>query len=242
MVSRQFDQSSIVTTLKLSRGGLTCRRRHPFMVPVASRIARMHERDTLPETRLVPHRTCGPCNVCCVALTIDDKALRKVQGYRCPNTSPDKSCAIYETRPDTCRTFFCGWRQLKWIRETLRPDLSGVLVRLHYEVSTARNTTSLGVVFTLLNGAALKADGLAESVAAAVAAGVPVYLHVPGPPGYTSSQARINEVLSDAVAARDKTAVLRILREARAKGRSGKHEPVVLARGDTPDVRTSNDP
>jgi Fe-S-cluster containining protein len=180
---------------------------------------------------LVPGRVCGPCNVCCVALTINDKTLQKVQGYRCPNTLPDHGCAIYETRPDTCRTFFCGWRTLKWIRETLRPDTSGVLVRIQAEKPAAPGEPpQLGVVFTLLNSASLKAEGLAESVAAAVAANVPVYLHVPGPPGYTASQARINDVLINAVVTKDKAAVLRILRQARAQGRNGKHEPIVLSR------------
>ena len=56
--------------------------------------------------QLVAGRECGTCNVCCVALTIEDPALTKVQGYRCPNTRPDNLCGIYETRPDTCRTFF----------------------------------------------------------------------------------------------------------------------------------------
>lgn len=34
----------------------------------------------------IPGRECGECNVCCVALTIDDPALQKVQGYRCKNS------------------------------------------------------------------------------------------------------------------------------------------------------------
>src|SRR5579871_1252760 len=106
------------------------------------------------EDRLVPGRECGTCNVCCVDLTINDKTLKKVQGYRCPNTLPDKSCAIYPTRPDTCRTFFCGWRLLKWIRAPLRPDQSGVLVQIQIEASTGRH----GVVFTLLTSAALRAE------------------------------------------------------------------------------------
>jgi hypothetical protein len=190
----------------------------------------MPERDTSYTDKLVPGRTCGSCNVCCVALTIDDKDLQKVQGYKCRNTLPDKGCAIYESRPDTCRTFFCGWRLLKWVREPLRPDLSGVLVRLQYEKPTATEPSRQGVVFTLLNGAALKAEGLAESVAAAVAADVPVWLQIPGPPGYTSSQARINDVLRQAVTTMDKEAVLTILRQARAKGLSGKRVPVVLSR------------
>lgn len=184
------------------------------------------------EPRLLDGRTCGSCNVCCVALTIDEPGLQKVQGVRCPNAQRDNSCAIYEARPQTCRAFFCGWRQLKWVKEALRPDRSGVLVRLHYEVSRAQERGRYGVVFTLLNRGALKAEGLAESVAAAVAADIPTYLHVPGPPGHTSSQARINDVLAEAVQTRNKGAVLNILRQLRVAGRAGEHRPVVLARRD----------
>ncbi len=181
------------------------------------------------EPVLVPGRECGACNVCCVALTIDDPALQKVQGYRCKNTLPDKGCAIYPTRPETCRTFFCGWRQLKWVRETLRPDMSGVLVRLHYEISRTKGSKKLGVMVTLLTDAALKAEGLAETIGAAVAADIPVFLHVPGPPGHTAAEARMNDVLRDAVLTRDKAALLEILRRARAKARAGKFKPVVLS-------------
>ena len=191
----------------------------------------------LVQTELVPGRECGACNVCCVALMIDDPELQKVQGYRCRNTLPDKSCAIYATRPDTCRTFNCGWRLLKWVRPTLRPDISGVLVRLQYETSRDRSTTTLGIIVSLMGSASLKAEGLAETVAAGVAAGVPVYLHVPGPPGYTAGRVRINEVLEGAVQARDKAAVLEILRRARLKGKTGDHVPIVLTRRPKPETR-----
>ena len=189
----------------------------------------MLERDMDVELGLVAGRTCGSCNVCCVALTINDPQLQKLQGHRCRNARLDNSCAIYETRPETCRTFYCGWRRLKWIRETLRPDNSGVLVRLHGENAAEDSTTPrFGVIFTLLNTAALKAEGLAESVAAGVAANVPVYLHIPGPPGRTDAQVQINEVLEGAVLTKDKPAVLQILARIRRRGRSLPHEAVVL--------------
>ncbi len=181
------------------------------------------------DPQLVAGRTCGSCNVCCVELTIDDAELQKVQGYRCPHTQRDHSCGIYGTRPHTCRAFYCGWRRLKWIREPLKPDRSGVLVRLHGEISKTDGTKRLGVEFTLLNAAALKAEGLAESIAAAVAAEVPVFLSIPGPPGYTYAQVRINEVLHDAVYAKDKAAVLSILRKVRTMGRSGERRRIVLS-------------
>jgi hypothetical protein len=177
---------------------------------------------------LVAGRECGTCNVCCVALTIDDPELQKPQGYKCSHAERDNSCAIYATRPQTCRAFFCGWRQLKWIRETMRPDISGVLVRMQRNVSRETGDEQLGVIFMLLSKAALKAEGLAESVAAAVAAEVPVYLNVPGKPGYTSSLARINDVLRHAVFTKDKTAVLAILRRARAQGERGERKRIVM--------------
>jgi Fe-S-cluster containining protein len=185
---------------------------------------------TASDLELVAGRECGACNVCCVALTINDPALQKPQGYRCRNARPDNSCAIYETRPQTCRTFFCGWRYLKWIREPLRPDTSDVLFRLHYDKPDAAGQRQLGVMVTLLSNAALKAEGLAETVAAAIAAGLPVFIHVPGPPGHTASTAKLNDVLRDAVLTRNKPAVLEILRQARARGRKGDHKPIVLGR------------
>lgn len=201
----------------------------------------MRERDTSVEPQLIAGRPCGTCNVCCVALTIDDPELQKVQGVRCRHAQHDNSCAIYATRPHTCRDFYCGWRQLKWIRDTLRPDRSGVLVRLHSEVA-ADGTQRMGVVFTLLNAAALKADGLAESVAAAVRADVPVYLHIPGPPGRTASQARINEALRDAVLTWNKPAVLDTLRRLRKIGHDAHHDRIVLGRRDRSDGGVRHDP
>lgn len=184
--------------------------------------------DAPPPLPLVEGRTCGTCNVCCVALTIKDPELQKPQGIRCRHAQPDNSCAIYATRPQQCREFFCGWRHLKWIREPLRPDLSGVLVRMHGVVSRTTGEVEHGVVFTLLNAAALRAEGLAESVAAAVAARVPVFLNVPGPPGYTSAQVRINDVLEEAVRVKDKAAVLAILRKVRRLGLKGEREKIRL--------------
>jgi len=172
------------------------------------------------EQQLVAGRACGSCNVCCVALTIDEPALRKAQGYRCRNAKPDNSCAIYDRRPETCRSFHCGWRLLRWVRDTLRPDLSDVLVRLCQEPDL-QGGMAYSVVFTLLTPAGLQAEGLAESVAAAVAAKIPTFLVVPGRPGFTAAQARINEMLEDVVRARDKAGLLALLREAHALGENG---------------------
>jgi len=176
----------------------------------------------------LPGRECGTCNVCCVALTIKDPELQKPQGYRCHHLTADHRCGIYETRPTTCRRFDCGWRILKWVRPTLRPDRSGVLVRAHLERSAATKSDKPGIIVTLLSRSALKAEGLAETVAAAVSAGAPVWVHIPGPPGYTAGVARLDHALLGPVLALDKAAVLEVLRQAYRTGKAGKFEPLRL--------------
>ncbi len=198
----------------------------------------MSEGSTATEPPLVAGRECGSCSVCCVALTINAPGFQKLQGYPCENIMSGGGCAIHLTRPPVCRAFYCGWRQMKWVRQTLRPDVSGVLVRPHDDPAPADGLR--GMVFTLLHKGALEAEGLAESVAAAVAAGVPVYLHVPGPPGYSASHARMNEALVNAVLARDKAAVLHILRQAWAKGNAQTRKRIVLA--PKPPERTAEAP
>jgi len=183
------------------------------------------------ETGLIAGRSCGSCNVCCVVPTIDEPALQKLPGYRCHNALPSGACAIYERRPRTCRDFFCGWRRLEWIGERLKPDASGVFVRLAAEEKPAKGPDRFAVMFTLLDGESLKAPGLAEAVAAALHADLATYLIVPGPPGYTSTRVHLNVMLGDAAVQADKAAILRTLAELRgeALAASAKTRPVVLA-------------
>ena len=156
--------------------------------------------------------------MCCVVLTIDDPALHKVQGVRCHNARPDNRCGIYDTRPQTCRIFLCGWLQHRWVRPTLRPDLSGVLIR--NQVRDVDGTKRLSVVVSLLREVALETEGLAETVAAPVAAGIPVFLEVVGRAGHTYGVARVDRVLAGAVEARDKPAMMAQLRAYWAQGRA----------------------
>ncbi len=178
---------------------------------------------------LVPGRSCGPCNVCCIAPTIDEPTLQKLPGYRCHNALPSGGCAIYETRPRTCQNFYCGWRRLKWVREEMRPDISGVLVRLDREASLVQGHAPYAVSFGLLRKDSVKATGLAESVAASVHAQIATSIFVPGPPGHGYSRLHVNEELADAVSRRDKPAILRRLAELRAEARAAEHKPVILA-------------
>ena len=170
-------------------------------------------------------RECGDCHVCCVALTVDSPEFQKHSGCTCVHALPDLRCGVYPSRYPVCRAFECGWRIFKWVRPTLRPDRTGVLVTAYGESGTAGQ----GVVIYLLEPGALEAEGLAETVAAAVAGGVPVMVGIPGPPGHTYGFVGVTDEISGAVRARDKPAVLRILAEAREWGLGVQTEPVVLA-------------
>ena len=81
---------------------------------------------------VVPGRECGECMVCCIAPTIDDPEIQKGSGTRCRHCAPAGAggCAIYASRPKTCREFFCAWRRLASFPEDWRPDLTGVFATL----------------------------------------------------------------------------------------------------------------
>jgi hypothetical protein len=173
---------------------------------------------------LVPGRDCGSCSVCCVALTVNDGGLFKPQGHRCPNLTATDRCAIYADRPKDCGDFYCGFRRLKWVRDTLHPALSGVLIILGY-TDPARWEVGLSVM--LLTPQALDAEGLAETIAFAVVMDMPVDLVVPGPPGYTSGWTRIKTALTQIVLQNDMDAVRGELRRVRDSLVSGAdHQPL----------------
>jgi len=182
------------------------------------------------ETGVVAGRACGPCMVCCIAPTIDDPELKKLPGHPCPNLR-NAGCGIYPSRPRTCRAFHCGWLSARWIGETLRPDKSGVLVVLNTKPD-ANGTPERTASFALLTRAALNAQGLAEAVAAAVAGKVGAYMLIPGAPGFTATQIRLNERLADPVRRKDKAGVLRVLKQVRAEARTAESRPVVFTSRD----------
>jgi hypothetical protein len=75
---------------------------------------------------LAPGRECADCTACCKVSAIDAPTLRKPAGVLCPNCT-GSNCAIYDARPEPCRTFFCLWRQVATMPDELRPDRIGVM-------------------------------------------------------------------------------------------------------------------
>lgn len=79
-----------------------------------------------PDPHLAPGRECGECRVCCVIFAIDEPELQKNPGERCRHLCA-AGCDIYETRPATCASFHCAWRQSLALPDHARPDQLGVL-------------------------------------------------------------------------------------------------------------------
>jgi len=157
-------------------------------------------------------RVCGACTACCVSLAIDDPAIRKRAGHPCVHRVAGEGCAIYDSRPSTCREFICGWRALDWVDEGLRPDRAGVLIFLAETVPEEARDFEVAVFFAILEERGLAAPGLAEAVARIMGMGIAVLLNVPGAPGDAGAQMLANPALSVAASAGDMDALRRDLR------------------------------
>jgi len=70
--------------------------------------------------RTVPERTCGSCMLCCKVPYI--KEFDKPPGVWCRHAMTGRGCAVYGSRPATCRTFYCLWMQDARLGPEWKPD------------------------------------------------------------------------------------------------------------------------
>jgi hypothetical protein len=159
---------------------------------------------------LVPGRECGECAVCCTHLRIEDPELEKPGGVRCIHCPAGGGCAIYESRPKPCRTFFCGWRRIGYLGDEWRPDRSGIMIQPG-EIPPG-SSAKVAVEFHLVGSPdVLETAGFAAVVAQFINYGAAVFLNVPRDPGVTDTQALLNDVIGEALAARNLNQVRRLL-------------------------------
>jgi hypothetical protein len=150
---------------------------------------------------LVPGRACGDCTVCCVAPNIDKPEIQKISGAACRHCAGG-GCAIYETRPPVCRSFYCAWRTVDIFGEDWRPDKSGVLAQVetqgipeHFELSTGIGLMLVGNPLKIV-----RQKWFQDFVVTGVMNSVPLFLSLPGPRGYQAATVFLNtEQMRDAV-------------------------------------------
>lgn len=75
---------------------------------------------------LVPGRSCDGCTLCCKVMNVPP--LNKPKSVWCPHCAIGKGCKIYDTRPQECRGFYCGYRQIVHLGEHWFPADSKMIV------------------------------------------------------------------------------------------------------------------
>lgn len=115
---------------------------------------------------------CDGCTACCTIMGVHE--LNKPVNTRCVHCEAGVGCAIYETRPQSCRTFECVWLQtqrgMKPLARELRPDASRVVM------STAAGGETVVLNVGLHRPDAWKRGAMGKLVSEMLAGGVSVLL------------------------------------------------------------------
>lgn len=74
----------------------------------------------------ITENKCGACTQCCTNLDVIE--LGKKAGEPCKHLT-NSGCGIYESRPQSCRDFDCGYLLLS-VKPKMRPDRSGFVMYL----------------------------------------------------------------------------------------------------------------
>jgi len=156
-----------------------------------------HPEDSASNALLVPDRDCGACTSCCRDLAIDE--LQKAPGILCVHCVEGQGCGIYQTRPKSCRVWFCGWRQMAQLDDTWRPDRCEILITGPVQEIPAGYPRN-GLTFELIGSLEkISWPPLVQAIRALVANSIPVFLSVRGEPAYVSGSVFLNDELRSAM-------------------------------------------
>ncbi len=125
---------------------------------------------------LVPSRQCGNCVACCSEITIDDPKLAKPPRKLCVHCT-GKGCAIYSVRPSDCRTWFCLWRRIENLPNSLRPDRCGMLTSVVENMEAQNPLARIYLIVQWLDGRPIQKSEAADELLAALRRyGLPVWV------------------------------------------------------------------
>ena len=72
------------------------------------------------EPGVVPGRACGTCKLCCKVAAVEEFA--KPMAVWCPHCQRGNGCAIYISRPPSCRSFYCQWMLVPGLGDEWKPE------------------------------------------------------------------------------------------------------------------------
>lgn len=146
---------------------------------------------------VIEGRSCESCTACCSFAPIRTPELDKPANSLCLHCAQGQGCTVYAVRPQVCRGFYCGYFFLPELGEEWHPSRSGVVIRSeHFD-----NDTITILILELTEF--LVSESFAGMVGAWVEEGIAVEFERVGPEGHLPAKMRVNEILEEAVAARD---------------------------------------
>ncbi len=151
---------------------------------------------------LIPGRECGDCTVCCTAPTINKPEIQKLSGATCRHCT-GRGCAIYDSRPAVCRSFYCAWRTVDIFSADWRPDRSGVMPYVETEGISEDFDLSTGIGLMLVGNPLkiVRQRWFQDFVVTGVTSSVPLFLSLPGPRGFQAATVSLNtQEMLDAIA------------------------------------------
>lgn len=142
-------------------------------------------------------RDCDGCTACCAFPPIHSEELRKPANTLCVHCVEGAGCSVYSARPTVCRGFYCGWFFLPELGSEWHPNNSGIVLR-----SESFEDEAVTLLILRLSPF-LVSEEFAATVGGWIEADIGVEFERLGPPAHLPAKMRINELLVDAVAARD---------------------------------------
>lgn len=154
-------------------------------------------------TLLVEGRECGDCTACCVELTIEDPELVKLPGVACEHLLKKGGCNIYDTRPETCKNWYCMWRFMPMLDQSWRPDIKGMLIKRVFDNIPPGYEGKIALAFEIIGKKSVIHDlNFIEVVGGYIVQGFPCFLSF-GRPKFVSRMVLLNEKLMPAIESRD---------------------------------------
>jgi hypothetical protein len=171
-------------------------------------------------------RSCGSCTACCIVPPIKSPTFNKPSNTACEHCIVSGGCKIYLFRPQECRDFLCGWRSLPFLDARWQPDKCGIMIVPEEDHVPPEFERRQGLNFTAFRKREdLEQPFVVEMIAGLAHSRVPLFLSVPGPPGFHPAMTFLNPRIAQAATARDGGRIRSALISAYDALKQGQFEP-----------------